>query len=119
MVVNLNNVVSTLTKAPASEASVKPRAQVASGNTTPPSGNESPQTQPIDTAKSIERLTEFLSNNARGLRFSVDDTSGRTIVTVVNPNSGEVIRQIPTEEMVQVANALRRYGDIRLVDDEA
>ena len=118
MVVNLNNVVPVLTRAQASESGARPSA-LASGNPSPPSGNEPPQSSPIDTVKSIEHLTEFLSNNARGLRFSVDDTSGRTVVTVVNPNNGEVIRQIPTEEILQVANALRRYGEFHLVDDEA
>lgn len=117
MVVNLNNVVSTITKAQLGEPVV--RASAPSGKSSPRSGSESPQPPPIDTVQSIERLTEFLSNNARGLRFSVDDTSGRMIVTVVNPNSGEVIRQIPSEELLQVANALRRYGELHLVDDEA
>ena len=116
MVVNLSGI--TIAQAPAAEAGPRPSLS-ATGHTSPPSGNAPPQTVPIDTAKSIQNLTEFLSDNARGLRFSVDNASGQTIVTVVNPSNGEVIRQIPSEAMLHITNMLRRYGNLHLVDDEA
>lgn len=34
------------------------------------------------------------------LNFRVDDDSGRTVVTVTNLETGEVVRQIPTEEVL-------------------
>ena len=69
--------------------------------------------------KTVENISEFVNASARGLRFRVDDASGRTVVTVVNPNSGEIIRQIPTEEFLQIASELRRYGEAHLLDKEA
>ena len=118
MVVSINNVVS-----PVEGKRIDPTAPQGSappaGNQAPPRGNELPAPPPIDTAHSIERLTEYLSNSARGLRFHLDDASGEMVVVVVNPNSGEVIRQIPSEEMLQIANALRRHGALHLVDEQA
>jgi flagellar protein FlaG len=117
MVVNLlNNALPATTSAPAVDAKSSIHA---GGNLSPPSGNEPPPPPPIDTAGSIEHLHQFISDSARGLRFSVDPGSGDMVVTVVNPNSGKVIRQIPSEEMLRMANALRRYVNLHLVDDEA
>jgi flagellar protein FlaG len=39
----------------------------------------------------------------QGAEFSVDQATGMTIVRIVNRASGEVVRQIPTEEVVRIA----------------
>lgn len=44
----------------------------------------------------------------RDLRFSVDEETGRTVVKVLDSRSGEVIRQIPPEEMLALAEDLER-----------
>ncbi len=93
------------------------------GKIVPDSGNSRPVVEAVDTSQSIEKtveqISEFVNANARGLRFRVDDASGHTVVTVLNPNSGEIIRQIPTEEFLHLASQLRRYGEVHLVDKEA
>ena len=48
----------------------------------------------------IDQLNGYLQETHRGLRFSIDDSSGRTIVRVVDTETNEVIRQIPSEEML-------------------
>jgi len=42
------------------------------------------------------------------VRFHVDDSSGKTVITVMNTDSGEVIRQIPSEEAIRLAEALKK-----------
>lgn len=49
------------------------------------------------------------------LRFSVDEAAGRVIIKVVNPESGEVIRQIPPEELVALSKMLKSF-DGNLID---
>ncbi|MEA5444247.1 flagellar protein FlaG [Gammaproteobacteria bacterium AB-CW1] len=44
------------------------------------------------------------------LEFKVDDVSGRTVITVYNPETEEVIRQIPPEEAVRLAHLLQELG---------
>jgi flagellar protein FlaG len=55
-----------------------------------------------ELAGAVNQLNGFLEEAHRGLRFSIDDDSGRTIVRVVDTDTDEVIRQIPSEEMLAV-----------------
>ena len=48
----------------------------------------------------IDQLNGYLDETQHGLRFSVDENSGRTIVRVIDTETEEVIRQIPSEEML-------------------
>ncbi|MCP1726426.1 flagellar protein FlaG [Natronospira proteinivora] len=45
------------------------------------------------------------------LEFKVDETSGRTVITVYHPETEEVIRQIPPEEAMRLAQILRESGE--------
>ncbi|MGB5259966.1 MAG: flagellar protein FlaG [Gammaproteobacteria bacterium] len=50
----------------------------------------------------VEALNTRLQDMQRGLRFSVDDSSGRIVVKVIDLDTEEVIRQIPSEEMLTI-----------------
>lgn len=50
-----------------------------------------------------ERLDAFLRSMGHQLRFHVDDASGRIVVSVVDAETGERIRQIPSEELMRLA----------------
>ncbi len=51
-------------------------------------------------------LNHVLQDDRRDLRFRVDESSGRTIVEVVAAGSGDVIRQIPGDEILRMASML-------------
>ncbi len=55
---------------------------------------------------------QAISNNS--LDFSVDDSSGKTIVCVTDRESGELIRQIPSEEMLAIAQSLDKMQGLLL-----
>jgi len=55
-----------------------------------------------DLAEQVEQLNTQLQDMQRGLRFSVDDDSGRIVVKVIDLDTDEVIRQIPSEEMMTI-----------------
>ncbi len=57
-------------------------------------------------AEVVRRLEGYLQGVQRELRFEMDEEAGRTVVRVVDAASGEVIRQIPPEEMLAAAKAL-------------
>ena len=82
-------------------------AAVASGESRPP---ERPAPAAVDIARAVERLSEFVESSQRSLRFRVDDLSGKTVITVVNSANGEVIRQIPAEEVLALARNLSQTG---------
>ncbi len=54
----------------------------------------------------IDRLNQQMKDSRRDLGFSVDDRINTFIVTVRNTNTGEVIRQIPTEVVVNMAHSI-------------
>lgn len=56
--------------------------------------------------EAIDRINEMVRDGGRGLNFSLDEKLGRPIVMVRNLESGEVIRQIPTEVVVKVAHSI-------------
>jgi flagellar protein FlaG len=53
----------------------------------------------------------------RYLEFQVDEQSGRTVVTVKDRNTGEVIRQIPSEEILRLARNLSGTTPAALVNE--
>ncbi len=93
-------------------------------------GGEKPpadgRTLPADDAKTaaapdrpeLERLAESLSSFVRSLNrdlsFSVHKASGRTVVTVLDGETKEVIRQIPSEEFLRISEALAERRGILL-----
>lgn len=54
----------------------------------------------------LKRINKTMETQARGVEFSVDDDSKRTIVKVVDQQTKEVLRQMPSEEALAIAKAL-------------
>ena len=59
-----------------------------------------------DVGVVVDRLREQVQNLQRDLSFSVDDSSGEVVVRVVDGESGKVVRQIPSEELLRLAERL-------------
>ena len=55
----------------------------------------------------IKRIQEFVDETQRGLQFSIDEDTGRIVVKVIARQSGEVIRQLPSEEALELAKRLQ------------
>jgi flagellar protein FlaG len=97
-------------------------AKPAGGKVSAETGQSLPVAEPpprpvVDEAKAAERLNELMSNRQRSLRFRVDQGSGRTVITVINEATREIIRQIPPEELLQLQQNLEQLGsmiDVRI-----
>jgi flagellar protein FlaG len=50
----------------------------------------------------------------RNLNISVDGNTGYHVVTVSNPATGEVIRQMPSPELLKIAQSLPKYSGLML-----
>jgi len=55
----------------------------------------------------VDELSDFAKSSNRQLNFSVDESSERPVVKVTDSESGEVIRQIPSEEVLKLSERLR------------
>jgi flagellar protein FlaG len=60
----------------------------------------------------VEMLNQQLAQNASSLGFSVDRIANRHVVTVVDRQSGEVIREIPGEAVLRVAHNIESLKGI-------
>lgn len=47
----------------------------------------------------------------RSLNFREDESSGRSVITVVDKTNDEVIRQIPAEEVLKVSRDIKRLQE--------
>jgi|GEM_PF-361671 len=54
----------------------------------------------------IEQLNELMRDSQRSLSFRVDDDLDKLVVSVVNPETDEIIRQMPSEESLKFAKSL-------------
>jgi len=59
-----------------------------------------------DLERAMRKLNESMAAAQRNLSFRIDAGSGRTVITVVDASTHEVIRQIPSEEVLAVSRAL-------------
>jgi len=55
----------------------------------------------------VSELNKYVQNVHRDLLFSVDQDSGNTVIKVIDSESKETIRQIPAEEVLQVAKSIK------------
>ena len=57
-------------------------------------------------------LTDMVSMMQKGLKFSVDKDSGQQVIKVQDIASGDIIRQIPSEEALLLAEKLSEVSGI-------
>ena len=69
-------------------------------------------------AKAAQQIQSFVQSMGRNLNFSVDQSTGYHIVRVVNPDTNEVVRQLPSEEMLKIAQTMSHLNNV-LVSQKA
>ena len=69
-----------------------------------------PQAAEVRTERveqAVARLNDYVQSLQRDLRFSIDNDLGRAVVSVIDRQSQEVIRQIPNETALRLARNLK------------
>jgi len=57
-------------------------------------------------AEAIPKVRELMQRNQRSLDFEVSEQENRVIITVIDKENDKVIRQIPPEDVLQIAEAI-------------
>ncbi len=78
----------------------------------------SQETMRKNLQSAVEQTQKFVSTANKDIQFKVDDRFDRMIVKVVDRETGEVVREIPSEEMLKMAQALEKLQGL-LVKQEA
>ncbi|WP_456406940.1 flagellar protein FlaG [Thiolapillus sp.] len=98
---------------PRSTQPVKGAAEVREGRKLPDDGQALPPEKeekltPQKVSEAVSRLNDYVQTIRRELKFSIDEASGRTVITVLDAQTKEVIRQIPPEEVVSLSKNLEK-----------
>jgi len=70
------------------------------------------QREELDDA--VSQLNDYVQNVQRDLQFEVDNESGQTIVRVVDQQTQEVVRQMPDEVALRLAEKLQQDEPLTL-----
>jgi flagellar protein FlaG len=71
---------------------------------------------PVQVGQALREVNTALK--AVGLEFEVDHETDKVIVRVIDKDSGEVIRQMPSEEVIRIAKVLGKLQGL-LVEQTA
>lgn len=74
--------------------------------------NQKPDASTVKQA--AEAINSQLRQMSKNIRFSLDEESGSTIVKVVDSDTGQTIRQIPSEEAIRIQHSLERLQGVLL-----
>jgi len=63
-------------------------------------------TKPEQVEEAVQQIEQFTQTLSQNLKFSIDEDTGKTVVKIVDIQTQEVIRQIPSEEAITIARTL-------------
>jgi len=120
------NGIDVLAKAAASSSSSKQIKEAADVKASEPTDqlakqrqlNEAKNTQAEASHEQVKdavtKLNDYVQNVERNLQFNLDDESGKTIITVVDRQTDKVIRQIPDDVALKLAQDLQQNEPLSL-----
>jgi flagellar protein FlaG len=85
---------------------------VRSRRNTVPAPAGAPPSEPDEVAPPRDELQQPQPAAAAlnmNLKFSTDEETGKTIVALIDPASGKVLRQVPSDEALKVAEQIGRF----------
>ena len=83
---------------------------IAAGKELPPKSAE----QQAELTAAVDKLNSYVQSVQRTLDFQLDEDSGKTIIRVYDKESEELIRQIPGELAVELAQKLNEEEPLLL-----
>ena len=87
---------------------------LASETTLVASVQEKPEVAPARAHSALAEINQTLQMASIGVRFEFDKEADTMIARVVDVESGEVIRQIPSEEVMRISKALDKLPGLLL-----
>jgi flagellar protein FlaG len=66
-----------------------------------------PEFEKLDLDRAIKELQDFVDGLGRSLSFRRDDSIDKSVITVRDTQTNQVVRQIPSEEVVAISRQIR------------
>ncbi|PLY16723.1 MAG: hypothetical protein C0631_02975 [Sedimenticola sp.] len=92
---------------------------LAASHTKETAGAEKPVMTGEQLGGIVDDLNQFAQAVKRQLQFTVDDESGKTRIKVVDAESGDIIREIPSEEVANMQKRLKEVSDMIFGTEDA
>ena len=70
----------------------------------------------VEIEQVVTEMNQYVQSVQRDLHFSVDEASGMTVIRVRDKESGELIRQIPEDIFLNMAQNLKENQPLHLFD---
>lgn len=84
-----------------------------------PTQDASPQPSVEELKSAVSTINKEMQQANLNLQFSVDADSNRTVVKMVDPSTGELIRQYPTKEVLAISRSIDQFQQGLLLKQEA
>ena len=86
----------------------------------PESGNDLPliekktEFSEDDINDAVREINQYVQSEQRELQFTIDEDSGQTVIKVIDAQTKELVRQIPGEEALNVAQKLKEGANLEI-----
>jgi len=87
--------------APTADSTSKPVTKTSQAD-----GDKAAKAEDSNVDDALSKLKSRFQEEHRNLDFSIDDSTGEVVVKVLDAESGKLIRQMPSEEVLKLAKQL-------------
>ena len=108
---SIKNIPQQTTTAQSAVATSRQEAVEESGNNIPQDSQSGQNVSKQELQGAVEKLNDHMQNIQRDLNFSIDDSSGKTVVRVVDSTTDELVRQIPSETVLRISENIQEQLD--------
>lgn len=102
----------TESKLPDENGNSLPNAEASEASDVKPKAEAERLRDELTTA--VAQLNDYIQSVQRDLQFTLDEGSGQSVITVVDRNSAEIIRQLPAELTLDLARKLNNQEPLFL-----
>ena len=75
----------------------------------PPIQTAAPQPSPEQLKVAVNNINQAMRQSKQNLEFSVDTTTKKPVVKMVDTDTGELIRQFPSEAVLAIASSIDQF----------
>jgi flagellar protein FlaG len=92
-----------------------PAPAAAKASAVAPGPPSSQQPNPEQVKMAVESMKQVIeASQPNSLQFSIDNETGKTVVSVTDAQTGEMIRQIPSKELLEIARSIDKMQGMLL-----
>lgn len=103
-------------EAPQAPAAAPPAAPSDGVRVTAPEQAHTATANEVQLKRSLDAINRFLKPATGDIEFSMDEETGKTVIKIVDNKTNTVLRQIPSEEVLEIAKQLDRLQGLLVKD---